>query len=148
MDEINEIHNRSLEWGAICNLVDKISRYEEAVGPWDELINMVAEAMDIESKEQDTSRIFFSLYQFMWRLFYRLRGHEEIRPFNIVTKVEAVGKEYFRITNYDYKTFKWARAGGLDKVITNDYIDIPVDRISTNVRRSLERRIGKEKNDN
>lgn len=145
MDQINEIHNRSLEWGAICNLADKISRLEEGIGPWDELADMVADAMDMESKEEDTSRIFFGLYQFMWRLFYRLRGHEEVRPFNVVTKVELQGAEYIRITNYDYKTFKWAKAGGLDKVVTNDYIDIPVDKLSTSVRRQLERRIGKEK---
>ena len=65
MDQTNEIHNRSLEWGAICNLADKISRLEEAIGPWDELADRVADAMDMESKEEDTSRIFFGLYQFM-----------------------------------------------------------------------------------
>lgn len=143
MDEIDEIHNHNLEWGAVCNLADKISNIEEAIGPWDDLVDMVADAIDIESREEDSSKIFFGLYQFMWRLFYRLRSHNEIRPFNIVSKVEITGEEHIRISNYDYKTFKWARVGGLDKVITNDYIDIPVNKISDKMRRQLERRIKK-----
>ena len=43
MEEIEEIHTKDLEWGCVCNLLDRISTLEGAIeGHWDELMDMLA----------------------------------------------------------------------------------------------------------
>ena len=146
MEEIEEIHNRSLEWGCVCNLIDKIGAIEEKIdGHWDELINMVVNTVNEESQEKDPATIFFVVYEFFFRLYYRLRNNPEKRKFNLIDKITIAGKEVYRITNYDYKMFKWAKAGGFSKEISNDYIDLPEDKLTTNQRRAFDRRIGETK---
>lgn len=146
MEEIEEMHNRSLEWGCVCNLIDKISNIEEKMdGHWDELIDMIADVMNTESTEKDPATIFFTIYEFFFRLYYRLRNNPTKRKFNQINKTTISGKEVYRITNYDYKMFKWAKAGGFLENISNDYIDLPEEKLTTNQRRAFDRRIGETK---
>lgn len=141
MEEIKEIHTTSLEWGAITNLIDRISNIEEKIeGHWDELIDMVADMVTVESENKDPASIFFSVYQYIFRLYYRLRANPIKRKFNNLSKI----KDGYRITNYDYKTFKWAVEGGFIMTISNDYIDLPVAKLTTNQIRTFERRLEKE----
>lgn len=143
MEEINELHTKSLEWGCVTNLIDKISNIEEKMeGYWDELINMMADMVTEESTIEDPSKIFFDVYQFCFRLYYRLRENPTKRAFNQISKTTIAGKEVYRIANYDYKTFKWAKEGGFGMTISNDYIDLPADKLTTNQRRGFDRRIG------
>ena len=143
MEEIEELHTQNLEWGCICNLIDKISGIEEKMeGHWDELLNMVADIMDEESNEKDPSKIFFTTYEYCFRLYYRLRSFPIKRKFNQISKTNIAGKEVYRITNYDYKTFKWAKSGGFINEVSNDYIDLPTDKLTTNQKRAFERRLG------
>lgn len=145
MEEIDEIHTRSLEWGCITNLIDKIGSIEENIdGHWDSLIDMIADMVDQESNEKDPSKIFFIVYHFCFRLYYRLRNNPNKRNFNQVSKVTIAGKEVYRITNYDYKTFKWAKVEGFVDNISNDYIDLPEEKLTTNQRRAFDRRCNKE----
>lgn len=140
MEEINEIHSTSLEWGAITNLIDRISAIEENMdGHWDNLINMVADVITEEGQNKDPESIFFGIYQFMFRLYYRLRDNPTKRDFNILSKTD----KGFMLTNYDYKTFKWAMSGGFAMTISNDYIDLPMDKLTTGQVRAFERRLGK-----
>ena len=140
MEEIREIHSTSLEWGAITNLVERISDMEDKLdGHWDELINMIADAITEEGENKDPASIFFGLYQFVFRLYYRLRVNPTKRPFNIVSK----SRDGFHITNYDYKTFKWAIVGGFATTISNDVIALPMDKLTTNQVRSFEHRLEK-----
>lgn len=146
MEEINELHTRSLEWGCVCNLIDKIGEIEEKMdGHWDELLDMIADMVDKEGREKDPTVIFFDVYQYCFRLYYRLRANLTKRKFNQVDKINIAGKEVYRITNYDYKTFKWARSGGFIEGVSNDYIDLPEDKLTTNQRRAFDRRIGDNK---
>lgn len=146
MEEINELHNRSLEWGCVCNLIDKISSIEDSIdGHWDELCDMVADAIDQEGREENPETIFFYLYEFFYRLYYRLRSNPIKRDFNQVSKTNIAGKEVYRVTNYDYKTFKWAKSGGFIDGVSNDYMDLPSDKLTTNQRRAFDRRIGDNK---
>ena len=139
------MHSRSLEWGCIANLIDKIGEIESQIeGGWDELVNMIADMVDEESYEKDAAKIFFCIYQFCFRLRYRLRDNPEKRKFNQVGKITIAGKEVYRITNYDYKTFKWAKSEGFVNNISNDYIDLPEDKLTTNQRRAFDRRCKKE----
>lgn len=146
MEEIEELHTRSLEWGCIANLIDKIGTIEEKIdGHWDELLDIIADMVSEESLEKDPTKIFFVVYGFCFRLYYRLRENPTVRKFNQVTKIVITGKEVYRITNYDYKTFKWATTEGLIDGVSNDYIDLPKDKLTINQRRALDRRIGDDK---
>lgn len=146
MEEIDDLHTRSLEWGCVTNLIDKISNIEEKMdGHWDELLDMLADMIEQEDKEKDPAKVFFNVYEFCFRLYYRLRANPTKRNFNQVSKVNIAGKEVYRITNYDYKTFKWARMEGLMDGVSNDYMDLPIDKLTTNQRRAFERRIGDNK---
>lgn len=145
MEEINDIHTKSLEWGCVANLIDKIGEIENKMdGYWDELINMVADMITEEGNEEDTAKIFFNIYQYCFRLYYRLRANPTKRAFNQISKTTVAGKDIYRITNYDYKTFKWANEGGFGMTISNDYIDLPTEKLTINQQRAFERRCTKE----
>ena len=146
MEEIDELHSRSLEWGCIANLIDKIGAIEEKMeGHWDELLDMIADMISEEGAEKDPAKVFFDIYAFCFRLYYRLRSNPNKRLFNQVSKTNIAGKEVYRVTNYDYKTFKWARTEGLMDGVSNDYMDLPADKLSINQQRAFERRIGDNK---
>lgn len=143
MEEINDLHTRNLEWGCVCNLIDKISEIENKIdGHWDELCDMVADTIDQEGGEKDPAKVFFVIYEFFFRLYYRLRNNPTKRAFNQIDKLEISGKEVYRITNYDYKMFKWTKQEGFIDGISNDYIDLPSDKLTTNYKRAFDRRIG------
>lgn len=143
MEEIEELHTRSLEWGCVANLTEKIGNIEENMeGHWDELLDMIADMISEEGTEKDPAKIFFDIYAFCFRLYYRLRSNPTKRAFNQISKTTIAGKEVYRITNYDYKTFKWARSEGFIDGVSNDYIDLQSDKLTTNQRRAFERRIG------
>ena len=147
MEEIEELHTRSLEWGCVTNLIDKIGAIEENMdGHWDELLDMIADMISEEGREKDPAKIFFYVYEFCFRLYYRLRDNPVKQEFNKVDKLNIAGKEVYRITNYDYKTFKWAmqlaRSGGYLDEISNGWLNIPADKLTTNQRRAFDRRLG------
>lgn len=142
MEEINELHSRSLEWGCIANLIDKIGAIEEGIdGHWDELLDMVADVITDEGEEKDPAKVFFDIYAFFFRLYYRLRSYPTKREFNQIRKKNISGKDCYMICNYDYKTFKWARSEGLSDEISNDCICIPSEKLTTNQQRAFDRRI-------
>ena len=145
MEEINELHTRSLEWGCVCNLIDKIGDIEETIdGHWDELLDMIADTLNKEGTETEPEKIFFYIYAFFFRLYYRLRTNPTKRSFNQISKENIAGKEVYRITNYDYKTFKWAVTEGFAETISNDSIQLPKDKLTTNQQRAFDRRCHKE----
>lgn len=143
MEEIEKLHNVSMEWGCITNLLDKINDFEDKLeGGWPELIDVVVDAVDEESHavEKDPVTIFFCLYQFLFRLYHRLKMIPEKRAFNIIDKLTVAGKEVYRVTNYDYQMFKWGKKHGFETKITNDYFDVAIDKISDKTRRAFEHR--------
>lgn len=143
MEEIETLHTVSLEWGCVCNLIDKIGDIEEkSDAHWDKLLDMIADMVSEESTEKDPAKIFFVIYQFCFRLYYRLRSNPTKRDFNQISKIAIAGKEVYRITNYDYKTFKWAIENGFRMTISNDFIDLPSEKLNNKQRRAFDRRIG------
>ena len=141
VEEIEAMHSLNLEWGCLTNLMDKISNIEDKIeGGWSEMIDMVADAVTEEGENKDPVSAFFSLYQFLFRLYYRLKANPEKRPFNQVSKVEISGEEVYRVMNYDYKYYKWARANGHGMYISNAWLDIYSDKLTTNQRAAFDRR--------
>lgn len=137
MEEISAMHELTLEWGCITNLMDKISALEDSIsGGWPELVDMVADAVCEEGENKDTASVFFSLYQFLWRLYYRIKAKPERAPFN---KYSKVGDKYW-VENYSYNVFKWARKIGATMEIDNLVIKIPIDKLTESQRRALDRR--------
>lgn len=143
MGELSQRRQSELAWGSIANLADKISDIEENIdGGWDELIDVVADAMTEEGATHSTAVTFSYLFNFMYRLLSRLKANPIKRGFNQISKATTEGKEVYRITNYDYKAFKWAKSEGLIGKIEDDYIDLPSNKLSDKVRLILDHRIG------
>lgn len=140
MEEIQTLHNLNLEWGCITNLMDKIITIEENTeGGWPELTNMVVDAMSEEGEaKRSQADLFFDLYQFYFRLYYRLKMNSEKRPFNTIRRSET--EDAFILTNYDYTTFKWIKSIGCGDKISNDYAIIPADKLNDKQRRAFERK--------
>ena len=143
MEEPSQTAQLELAWGSIANLADKISDIEETIeGGWDELIDVVADAMTEEGTTHSTAKAFSYLFNFMYRLLFRLKADPTKRDFNQISKETTEGKEVYRITNYDYKAFKWAKSENIIGWIGDDYIDLPTEKLNDKIRRTLDRRIG------
>lgn len=137
VEEIAKLHDISLEWGCITNLMDKISDIEDKIdGGWFELIDMVADAITEEGDNKDSVAVFFNLYQFLFRLYYRLKMDSTVRPFNQYSKQD----DKYWITNYNYEAFKWAKGIGAMDEVDNLVIKIPTDKLTDKQRRALDRR--------
>lgn len=142
MEEIQALHNLNLEWGCITNLMDKINDIEDKInGGWPELIDMVVDAVSEEGENKtDPASLFFNLYQYLFRLYHRLKANPIKRPFNVIKKTESAGEDAFIIQNFDYTMFKWLRENGFGDSITNDYVIVQKDRLNDKQRRAFERR--------
>ena len=137
MEEIKQLHDLNLEWGCITNLMDRIVNIEEKIeGGWPELADMVIDAVTEEGEKKNPVEAFFSLYAFLFRLYYRIKALPEKRQFNQYSKQ----KEEYWITNYNYEAFKWARAHDFVEGIDNLVIKIPADKLTDKERRAIERR--------
>ena len=142
MEEINDIHSLNLEWGCLTNLVNKISDIEDKMTDgWPELIDMVVDAVSEEGENKtEPASLFFDLYQYLFRLYYRLKANPVKRPFNIVKQTQTGGEDAFLIQNFDYTMFKWLRGAGFGGLISNDYVIIPKNKLNGKQRRAFERK--------
>lgn len=141
MQESSQIRQSELAWGSVANLIDKIGDIEETIdGGWDELINMVADAMTEEGSSKSTTTTFCYLFNFMYNLLFRLRSNPTKRQFNIISKTVTDGKDVYRIENYDYKSFKWAKSEELIFKIDNDSLDILESKLSDTQKKAFDNR--------
>lgn len=137
MQELSQTLQRDFAWGSVCNLADKISDVEQTIdGGWDELIEMVAEAITDEGTVKSTSVIFSYLFNFLYNLLFRIKTNPVKQPFNVISKLDGA----YRITNYDYKSFKWAKSNELSSKITTEYIDIPAEKLSDSQKKTFDER--------
>ena len=149
MEELSTKRQSELAWGSIANIVDKISDEEEKIdGGWPELIDVVADAMTEEGSVKSTTNAFVNLFNFLYHVLFRVKESPIKREFNMVSKLKIDGKEVYRINNYDYKSFKWAKSEGLASKVKNDYLDLPADKLTEAQRKAFDARCGKEKHDN
>lgn len=146
MVDSSSMHEVDMEWGCITNLMCKISDLVDTIeGGWPELIDMLIEASDECGREKDPATLFFTLYQFLFRAYYRVKTNPVRRQFDMIDKVTIEGKDYYRMTNYSYTAYKWAKANDFLWRATNDYIDLPVEKLSAAQRAKFEKRCAKSK---
>lgn len=141
MDDADYIRQTTLAYGATMNLMDRIISVGEK---WDDLLDMVSEIFEEEYSEKEPSKIFDTVYQFLFRLYLRVKVNPDKRKFNITTIENNNVNEWVRITNYDYKTFKWAKENKFISGITNDFIDIPLEKLNEKQIKAFKKRAGKE----
>lgn len=141
MNDADYIRETTLAYGAVMNMMDRIVAFNDK---WEELLDMMSEVFEDEYKNKEPQNIFENVYQFLFRLYLRLKVNPEKREFNTVAIEDNNVNKWVRITNYDYKTFKWAKGNGFVSGLTNDFLDIPVDKLNNNQLKAFERRAGKE----
>lgn len=128
MDDDNQI-----QWSYISKLLDKIDEQAERLH-WDGLIDNAAEVFDSANRETDAAKVFFEPYQYLFRLYYRVKHFDKPREWNEIYKathtISHEEKPFFRIINYTYSTFLWARRNGFVDFLDNNVIDIPEDKLS------------------
>ena len=139
MEEITKIHSLEPEWYHICALVEKISTEEEILGGWPELINMIGEVFGKMGGEKDPRTLFFNVYEFFFRLLYRVKAFDKPESFNRVTERD----DMFLVNNYDHKMFLWAIEHGLRDTITNGWIEVPKSKLTPAETRNFSRRAKK-----
>ena len=143
-DEIKE--TREHLWGSISNKMDKIGDEADRLG-WDAVIDMVADAFG-DGSNMEPMELFIILYQFMFRLYYRLKAMDKPEPFNQVSTTTRMenheDREFFMVRNFDYKMFKWALAKKFTYYMTNQWFLIPVDELSASEKHNFEKRLEKK----
>lgn len=121
-----------LEWDQIMKLVQEIDEED----PYEAFAEMLADALEYEESNGNLHDAFYDLHSFLFRAKWRLRGNREERPFNMVSEVD----NFIRITNYDYKTYKWGKKLCND-FVSNDIIDVPIKALSNKQLTALRSRM-------
>ena len=140
-DEIKE--TRDHLWGSISTKIDKIEEEADRLG-WNAIIDMVADAF-MDGNEMEPLELFLYLYQFMFRLLYRLKVMDKPEPFNQISLttrlIDHQDKEFYMVKNFDYRMFKWAIRKNFAYYMTNSWFLIPISELSTSEKRNFEKRL-------
>lgn len=133
-----------LQWGCIARLIDRITDLMDG-DEWNDYVNMIAEAYTEAEKETDPVKLFFDWYQFFFRFYYRVKSQKEPLKLNEIYNDSRLenhdNREMFRIANYDYKSFLWAKSKGFSDYITNGYLLIPKDVLSPAELKSFDKKV-------
>lgn len=143
MDELKAMHELSVEWGCITNLIDRIMLLEDTIkGGWPELDDMISNILAEEGTNKDPQQVFFNVYTFMLRLYFRMKANPVAEAFNKISYSDNYGGEgAFIIQNYDYDTFLWAIKNGFTDRIDNNTIYILAKGLSPTIEKALRRKI-------
>lgn len=149
--ELNEIHNLSLEWGAVLNIATRLADIEDRIGPWDDLANLVASLLD-SHRTSSPQVLAQEVYPFLFRLYFRIKRWDKPAPFNQVSRStrqvpnpkhplyhdEAPG---FLFSNYDFKVYQWAVSLKQSDFIANNELWIPETALTPAQIRRLTNRV-------
>lgn len=146
MDEIKE--TREHLWGSISNKIDKIEVEADRIG-YPAIIDMVADTLN--DSTTGPLDLFLTLYQFTFRLLYRLKSLDRPEPFNQISKATRLENhkdvQYYQVKNYDYKMFKWAVKKGYTQYLTNNWLLVPETGLSPSEKRKFDQQLDKNKNE-
>lgn len=140
-DEIKE--TREHLWGSISNRIDKIEVEADRL-EWGAIINMVADAFQ-DGANLDPLDLFLILYQFTFRLYYRLKVLDSPEPFNQISKTTRLENHqeipYYQVKNYDYKMFKWAIKKNYTNYLTNLWFLVPISELTPAEKHKFEKQL-------
>lgn len=142
-----DVHNLEAEWGCVTKLAERIIQEEERIGGWAELINMISDILIVAEETTDASTMFFDVYQYLFRLNFRVKAFGSPQEFNQVWSTTRVvsqkegKKEFYMISNYDYRTFIWAKKKGFTDFIDNNSIFVPVSGLTASEKKGLSKKI-------
>ena len=143
---MEEKEGMSLLWGVVAHLIDKIGDEVDRLN-WDDALNMIADAYTEVEQETDTTKLFFTWYQFFFRFYWRIKKMDTKRPFNIISLttrlVDHDDVEMYMVTNYDYKMYLWGRDKGCSNSITNDWFLVPKSILTPAEIKHFEERVSK-----
>ena len=112
-------------WGGLLRLYDRVKALSENM-KWPELLEMVDGQVFKDFDQSAEADKFFSHEQFLMRLCLRYENFKKA-DFNIVSMDDK--NERFRIGNYDFNTFLWAKKVSPD-FIDNNFVYVPYDKLS------------------
>lgn len=81
---------------------------------------------------------------FLRRVLARIKSGHELGPINSVSKMDYDGKPCYRVSNYDYPTFKWAHKIGLGNMTDCRGIYILKSALSDSAIALMEKKIKKK----
>ena len=119
MEELKNIEKADLlaGWGTASTLLAKASDLAEQMGR-DDIFNMLSDSFDLmETAKGD--EIFFNVFQFCYRVYYRMKVLDKDMPINRVTLEHRGTDDVYVVSNYDYKMFLWAKSKGFGDTINN-----------------------------
>jgi hypothetical protein len=144
MEELNksEKEDTLLGWGTASALLAKAGDLAEAMGR-DDIINMLSDSFDLMESEKDASKIFFNVYQYAWRVYFRMKSLNKDMPINRVTLENRNHEEVYVVSNYDYKMFLWAKSKGYTKTLTNNEFVVEPESLTPAEKRRFEKQAEK-----
>ena len=144
MEELNNIEKEDnlLGWGTASALLAKAGDLAEAMGR-DDIINMLSDSFDLMESEKDASKIFFNVYQYAWRVYFRMKSLNKDMPINRVTLENRNHEEVYVVSNYDYKMFLWAKSKGYTKTLTNNEFVVEPESLTPAEKRRFEKQAEK-----
>ena len=122
-------------WDGMNRLFEKVKAFSEKED-WPELLEMVTTQVFDGVDETTPEDKLFNQEAFLMRLCIRYETFKK-SDFNIVTMDDR--RERFRIRNYDYKTFLWAKKL-YDMEIDNNTIYVPYDKLNEKQREAFKKK--------
>lgn len=117
-------------WASLTKLLEKIESETDRLD-WPEILDYAVDVFSQYGEEKDQSKIFFECYQYLMRLYWRLkRMNEKTKMDQVYRTTKLINHQdvpFFRVTNYSLKTFLWVRAKGYGEYTNNNMVEFPMD---------------------
>ena len=120
MEELKQLEDADIlaGWGTASALMNKAAELAEKMER-DDIINMLSDSYDIMEQAKG-NEIFFNVFQFAWRMYFRMKFLDKNMPINRVTLEKRDHEDVYVVSNYDYKMFLWAKSKGFGGTLTNN----------------------------
>lgn len=130
MEELKNVEKADLlaGWGTASTLLAKASELAEQMGR-DDIFNMLSDSFDLMEHAKG-DEIFFNVFQFCYRVYYRMKVLDKDMPLNRVTLERRGTDDVYVVSNYDYKMFLWAKNKGYGSTITNNDFVVPPETLT------------------
>lgn len=143
MDELKKIEEADTlaGWGTASALLDKAGELAEKKGR-DDIINMISDSMDLMEQAKG-SEIFFNVFQFAWRMYFRMKMLDKDMPINMVRLEKRNHEDVYVVYNYDYKMFLWGKSKGYSSSLTNMEFTVSPSTLTPAEARRFEKQVQK-----